>query len=78
MRAIEDRRPRERSARGGWWACSPLRPYALAALVLAIVVVADQLSKRAVEHSIVPGEERGVFPGVQFVNTLVVNDLIHG
>ncbi len=69
MRAIEDRQPRERAARVRRWASSPLRPYALAALVLAIVVVGDQLSKRAIEHSIVPGEERGVFPGVQFVNT---------
>lgn len=69
MRAIEDRQPRERAARSGRWASWSLRPYALAALVLAIVVVGDQLSKRAIEHSIVPGEERGVLPGVQFVNT---------
>ena len=69
MRAIEDRRPRERAAPRGRWASWPARPYALALLVVAIVVVADQLSKRAIEHSIVPGEERGVFPGVQFVNT---------
>jgi signal peptidase II len=69
VRAIEDRRPRESSARGGWWATWPARPYALALLVLAIVVLGDQLSKRAIEHSIVPGEERGVLPGVQFVNT---------
>lgn len=69
MRAIEDRQPRERAARVRRWASSPLRPYALAALVLAIVVVGDQLSKRAIEHSIVPGEERSVLPGVQFVNT---------
>ena len=40
-----------------------------AALVAAVVVVVDQLSKRAVEHSITPGEERGVFPGVELVNT---------
>jgi signal peptidase II len=38
-------------------------------LVLMGVVVADQLSKRAVEHSIVPGEERKLLPGVQLVNT---------
>jgi signal peptidase II len=69
VRAIEDREPRERAARRGSWAAWPLRPYALAALVLALVVAADQLSKRAIEHSIVPGEERGVFPGVQLVNT---------
>jgi signal peptidase II len=77
MPAIEDRTSRERdpqaapdagSARAGW-AAWPARPYLLAALVIAIVVLADQLSKHAIEHSIVPGEERGVLPGVQFVNT---------
>jgi signal peptidase II len=40
-----------------------------AALVLVCVIVADQLSKHAVEHSIVPGEERKFLPGVQLVNT---------
>jgi signal peptidase II len=38
-------------------------------LVLAGVVVADQLSKHAVEHSIVPGEERKLLPGIALVNT---------
>jgi signal peptidase II len=47
----------------------PRRPWALAALVLVVVVALDQLSKRAVEHSIVPGEERRLLPGVQLVNT---------
>jgi signal peptidase II len=69
VRAIEDRGPRERAASRGRFASWPARPYALTLLVLALVVLADQLSKRAIEHSIVPGEERGVFPGVQFVNT---------
>jgi signal peptidase II len=40
-----------------------------ATLVLACVVTLDQLTKRAVEHSIVPGEERGLLPGVQLVDT---------
>jgi signal peptidase II len=40
-----------------------------AALVLAGVVAVDQLSKRAVEHAIVPGEERAFLPGVQLVDT---------
>jgi len=40
-----------------------------AGLVVLLVVVADQLSKRAVRHSIVPGEERKLLPGVQLVNT---------
>jgi signal peptidase II len=38
-------------------------------LVAFAVVVADQLTKHAVEESIVPGEERGVLPGVELVNT---------
>ena len=33
------------------------------------MVAADQLSKRAIERSIVPGEERKFLPGVQLVNT---------
>jgi signal peptidase II len=40
-----------------------------AGLVLIAVIAADQLSKRAVEHSIVPGEERKLLPGVQLVDT---------
>ncbi len=40
-----------------------------AGLVLIAVIAADQLSKRAIEHSIVPGEERKLLPGIQLVNT---------
>jgi signal peptidase II len=40
-----------------------------AALVAVAVIAADQLSKRAVEHSIVRGEERKVLPGIQLVDT---------
>jgi signal peptidase II len=40
-----------------------------AGLVLIAVIAADQLSKRAVEHSIVPGEERKLLPGIQLVDT---------
>jgi signal peptidase II len=36
---------------------------------MAIVVALDQLSKAAVRKSIVPGETRGVLPGLQLVNT---------
>jgi signal peptidase II len=39
------------------------------ALVVAVVFAADQLSKRAVERSIPRGEERGLLPGVQLVDT---------
>lgn len=42
-------------------------PVVRAAIVLALVVVADQLSKRAVENSIVPGEEQKVLPGISLV-----------
>ncbi|HEX3519732.1 MAG TPA: signal peptidase II [Solirubrobacteraceae bacterium] len=47
----------------------PGRPWLLALAVLIVVVVADQLTKQAVRHSIVPGEDRRFLPGVQLVNT---------
>ena len=37
--------------------------------MLALVVAVDQLTKHAVEHSIVPSEERRLLPGIQLVNT---------
>lgn len=37
--------------------------------MLAAVAALDQVSKRIVQHTIVPGEERGVLPGIQLVNT---------
>jgi signal peptidase II len=40
-----------------------------AGLVLILVLVADQASKRAIEHSIIPGEEHKVLPGITLVNT---------
>jgi signal peptidase II len=40
-----------------------------AGLVLILVLVADQASKRAIEHSIIPGEEHNVLPGITLVNT---------
>jgi signal peptidase II len=40
-----------------------------AGAVVLVVLVADQLSKRAVEDSIVGGEERRALPGVELVNT---------
>ena len=49
------------------------RPAALAwlwaMLVMAVVVLLDQLSKAAVRDSIVPGEARSVLPGLQLVDT---------
>jgi signal peptidase II len=43
--------------------------WARAVLVAVIVVALDQLSKSAIEGSIVAGEERGLLPGIQLVNT---------
>jgi signal peptidase II len=44
-------------------------PLLWAALVMVTVVALDQLSKTAIRKSIVPGESRGVLPGLQFVDT---------
>ncbi len=44
-------------------------PFLWATLVTAIVVALDQLTKAAVRDSIVPGETRGLLPGLQLVNT---------
>jgi signal peptidase II len=41
----------------------------LVGVVVAVVVAVDQLTKHAVEHSIVPGEEHRFLPGVELVNT---------
>jgi signal peptidase II len=68
VRAVEDRQangqslPRGRSLRLS-------RPWFRAMLVLVFVVAADQVSKHAVNASIVQGEERKFLPGVQLVNT---------
>jgi signal peptidase II len=45
------------------------RPYLRAALVLLLVLLLDQLTKRLVSHSVVPGEERKLLPGVSLVDT---------
>lgn len=44
-------------------------PWARAGLVALAVIVIDQLSKRAVQAAIVPGEERGLLPGIALVDT---------
>jgi len=44
-------------------------PWLRAALVLAVVVAADQLSKHAVNADIAEGEERKLLPAVELVNT---------
>jgi signal peptidase II len=43
--------------------------YAKAGAVTLAVVALDQISKRVVEHDVVPGEEHKLLPGVQIVNT---------
>jgi signal peptidase II len=40
-----------------------------AALVIVCVIAIDQLSKHAIERSVVPGEEHKLLPGVELVNT---------
>jgi len=73
MRAVEDRGPPSASR-----PVPPGRPrrvpvaavaWLRAGLIAVVVIVADQLSKHAVEHSIVRGEERKLLPGIQLVNT---------
>jgi signal peptidase II len=44
-------------------------PWIRAALVALLVVALDQIAKHAVRVSIVPGEEHGVLPGIELVNT---------
>ena len=46
-----------------------LRAWLLTGVVTLAVVVVDQLTKRAIEHSVVPGEEQRFLPGVQLVDT---------
>jgi signal peptidase II len=68
VQPVEDRAPSERRARrvaARWLAV----PWLRAALVLAVVVGVDQLTKHAVESSIAQGEERKLLPGVQLVDT---------
>jgi signal peptidase II len=60
MQPVADRERREPRASVAW---------ARALLMVIAVVAVDQLSKRAIEDSIVPGEERGLLPGIQLVNT---------
>jgi signal peptidase II len=60
MQSVVDRKRRAPRASVAW---------ARALLVAIAVVVVDQLSKSAIEGSIVPGEERGLLPGIQLVNT---------
>jgi signal peptidase II len=48
-----------------------MRPYtawARAALVAAVVVALDQLTKSLIESSIVPGEEHKLLPGIELVD----------
>jgi signal peptidase II len=61
MRVFADRGQGLQGRRPGAW----LRVL----LVLLGILGVDQLSKSAVEGSIVPGEERGLLPGIELVNT---------
>lgn len=44
-------------------------PWLRAALVLVLVVAADQVTKHAVNADIAEGEERKLLPGIELVNT---------
>jgi signal peptidase II len=48
---------------------SALGAWVRAGLVMLVVIAADQLSKHAVRAGIVPGEEHGLLPGIDLVNT---------
>jgi signal peptidase II len=63
MRRIAD------GGRGVWIARGAAGAWIRVGLVLVAVVIADQLSKRVVEDSIVGGEERKLLPGIELVNT---------
>jgi signal peptidase II len=77
MQPIADRGPRrsaepsapDRVADGAGRAHPGSRPWLLALGVGAGVVAVDQLSKHAVEGSIIQGETRRLLPGVELVNT---------
>lgn len=43
--------------------------YGKAGAVLLGVVALDQLTKRIIEHTVIPGDERRLLPGIQIVNT---------
>ncbi len=47
----------------------PAGAWALALVVLVVVLALDQITKHAVRSSVVPGEEQRFLPGVQLVNT---------
>ena len=68
MPAVDDRQPSGRSLPHGR-SLSFRSPWLRALLVLVLVAAADQLSKHAVNASIMQGEERQFLPGVQLVNT---------
>ena len=43
--------------------------YVRVALVVVVVLVLDQLTKHLVQHSVVPGEQVHLVPGIQLVHT---------
>jgi signal peptidase II len=47
----------------------PAGAWLLVLVVMACVLVLDQLSKQAIRDSIVPGDEHKLLPGIQLVNT---------
>jgi signal peptidase II len=47
---------------------TPQRAWGRAGLVLAVVLLVDQVTKRLVQSGITEGDRHGVFPGVEFVH----------
>ena len=44
-----------------------MAPWTRPALVMSVVVLIDQVTKKLVRAGMTPGDEDGIFPGVQFV-----------
>jgi signal peptidase II len=67
--AAEDRPPPDEAPRRRRLPAWLSNPWLRVVLVLAVVVVADQISKHAVNTDIEQGEERRLLPGIELVNT---------
>jgi signal peptidase II len=48
---------------------SALGAWVRTGLVMLVVIAADQISKHLIRDAIVPGEEHGLLPGIELVNT---------
>jgi signal peptidase II len=69
MRAAEDRPPGGEALRRRGLLAWLSNPWVRVAIVVAIVVAADQITKHAVNADIAQGDERRLLPGIELVNT---------